>query len=1062
MLAFRRADSRWLALPDTRDVAIWITAVRAVLLALLVASAAQAGPVFSAVVGGSGQDYATSVASDAQGNTYVAGLTYSPDFPVTPGAAQTTFGGTCDAFIAKLDPDGKLIWATYLGGLLDDWATGIALDSAGNVWVTGYTRSANFPLVNPIQSALDNGASDDFDAFVAKLSNDGSQLYYSTYLGGPQDDGGVGIATDPQGNAYVAINVNQAMGFLNQPSWPDQFGIFVVKLNSAGAPSYTYFHPDDEAAAITLDSATNVYVAGSTLGASSATLRLGAMGSQQAMVFKLSADGSAEVYEADLGGSTWANGTAVAVDGAGEAYVAGITTSVDFPLVKPLQSTPGARPLWMSANGGATWMPLDNLPFALPQAMVVDPSTPSTLYEATADRGVFQSLDGGATWTSASTGIAGTDVEALAIDPVNTATLYAATAPVSNSPSVTSVYKTVNGGAQWTLVDSSAPIGTQLAVDAQNPNIVWEFNGSIRKTTDGGMTWNAVSFPGTVQALALDPRVSGHVFASSETMPCLIGCISYQPPYIYSSADGGKSWTPITAVYPYSPLLVDGSTSPSTVYDGLGDRSSDGGTTWTQISPPPGGYVNSSVAALDPSGTLYTAVPGGSNYVSHDYAQTWTATGSFIPPFTMEAGGPSITALNPAGAGGTLDATTGQVATSGFVTKLSADGSSAVFSTYLRGHASMGPFPLFEAEPNDFQDQTWISAIAVDAAGNATVAGGTRSADFPTVQAVQPANAGMADAWVATIAPDGSALNFSTYFGGAQDDGALGAALDSMGNVIFAGQTWSPNFPRSQPLLAPTGFGEAFVTKIEMPGPPVISSVYNNASNEPGIEAGSWVTIKGSNLANTFPGQTWTDAQIVNGNLPTSLDGVSVTIDGKPAFVYYISPVQINVQAPSDSTIGPVNVVVDNNGTVSAPATAQLQAVAPALFLYLGTSYAVASLLPDYTPLGDPAAVPGTVAAQPGQTIALWGTGFGTTNPPVPAGTTVTGAPATVTLPQVTVGGVTAKLISSILSAGSAGLYQITIQLPDNTPTGSVSVTASVNGVQSQNSALLFVSPAKQ
>lgn len=1058
MQAFLRVDSLRPALPDTGYVSGWVTVVRAILLALLVASAGHAGPVFSAVLGGSGQDYATSVVSDSQGNTYVAGLTYSPDFPVTPGAVQTTFGGTCDAFIAKLGPDGRRIWATYLGGLLDDWATGIALDSADNVWVTGYTRSANFPLVNPIQSTLDNGASDDYDAFVAKLSNDGSRLDYSSFLGGPQDDGGVGIAADSQGNAYVAINVNSAAGFLGEQS--DLFGIMVVKLNSIGAPLYTYFHPSGEAAAIALDSATNVYVAGSTLGESSATLRLGTMGSQQAMVFKLSSDGSTKVYETDLGGSAWAIGTAVAVDSAGEAYVAGITPSVDFPLLHPLQSTPGARPIWVSANGGGSWMPLDNLPFALPQAMVADPSTPTTLYEATGDLGVFKSLDGGATWTSASTGIAGTDIEALAIDPVNTAILYAATAPSTNA-SPSQVYKTVNGGAQWTLVDSSAVQDAQLAVDTQNPNIVWEFNSSIRKSTDSGMTWNAVSFPGTVQALALDPRVSGHVFASSETMPCLIGCISYQPPYVYSSADGGQSWTPITAVYPYSPLLADGSTSPSTVYDGLGDRSSDGGVTWTQISPPPGGYVDSSVAALDPSGTLYTAVPGGSNYVSHNYAQTWTTTGSFIPPFTEEAQGPSITALNPAGAGGTLYATIGQVATSGFVTKLSADGSSIVFSTYLRGHASMESFPLFEAEPNDFMDQTWISAIAVDAAGNATVAGGTRATDFAVVKAVQPANAGMADAFLATIAPDGSTLNFSSYFGGAQDDGALGAALDSMGNALIAGQTWSPNFPQSVPLLAPTGFGEAFVTKIEMPGPPVISTVYNNASNGPGIEAGSWVTIKGSNLANTFPGQTWTDAQIVDGNLPTSLDGVSVTIDGKPAFVYYISPVQINVQAPSDSTIGPVNVVVDNNGTMSAPATAQLQAVAPALFLYLGTSYAVASLLPDYTPLGDPAAVPGTVAAQPGQTIALWGTGFGATNPPVPAGTTVTGAPAAIILPQVTVGGVAAKVISSILSAGSAGLYQITIQLPDNTPTGSIAVTASVNGAQSQSGALLFVSSAQ-
>jgi hypothetical protein len=89
------------------------------ILLMLAAGAAQAsGPVFSATLGGSGQDFALAVTSDAQGNTYVAGLTYSPDFPVTPQAFQTKFGQTCDAFVAKLGPDGKVIWSTYLGGIL--------------------------------------------------------------------------------------------------------------------------------------------------------------------------------------------------------------------------------------------------------------------------------------------------------------------------------------------------------------------------------------------------------------------------------------------------------------------------------------------------------------------------------------------------------------------------------------------------------------------------------------------------------------------------------------------------------------------------------------------------------------------------------------------------------------------------------------------------------------------------------------------------------------------------------------------------------------------------------
>jgi uncharacterized protein (TIGR03437 family) len=152
-----------------------------------------------------------------------------------------------------------------------------------------------------------------------------------------------------------------------------------------------------------------------------------------------------------------------------------------------------------------------------------------------------------------------------------------------------------------------------------------------------------------------------------------------------------------------------------------------------------------------------------------------------------------------------------------------------------------------------------------------------------------------------------------------------------------------------------------------------ISGVVNGASFQPGISAGSWVTIQGTGLADTNPGRIWKNEEIVNGNLPTRLDGVSVTINGRAAYVYYISPTQINVQAPSDSGVGPVNVVVTNNGVVSASATAQLQTFAPAFFQYSGTSYAIATRFPDNALVANPSTIPGTVAAKPGDVIILWG-----------------------------------------------------------------------------------------
>jgi uncharacterized protein (TIGR03437 family) len=146
-----------------------------------------------------------------------------------------------------------------------------------------------------------------------------------------------------------------------------------------------------------------------------------------------------------------------------------------------------------------------------------------------------------------------------------------------------------------------------------------------------------------------------------------------------------------------------------------------------------------------------------------------------------------------------------------------------------------------------------------------------------------------------------------------------------------------------------------------------------------------------------------------------------------------------------------VNVVVDNNGALSAPATAQLQAFAPAFFEALPASYVIVSRLPDYAAVGTPSA-----PANPGDTLVLWGTGFGPTTPSDAAGTIVSGAPVATT-PTVTVGAMSVPVLNSLLTIGTAGLYQVTIQLPANVPIGAVAVQASVGGAQTQSGATIFV-----
>jgi hypothetical protein len=156
---------------------------------------------YSTYLGGSSLDEANGIAVDSSGNAYVTGHTYSADFP-TANPLQPSFGGVSDVFVAKLNPAGSaLVYSTYLGGSNWDVGLGIAVDAAGDAYVTGYTESTDFPTANPLQATCDGCRPGYYDAFVAKLNAAGSALVYSTYLGGSNTDLGFGIAVDSSGNA---------------------------------------------------------------------------------------------------------------------------------------------------------------------------------------------------------------------------------------------------------------------------------------------------------------------------------------------------------------------------------------------------------------------------------------------------------------------------------------------------------------------------------------------------------------------------------------------------------------------------------------------------------------------------------------------------------------------------------------------------------------------------------------------------------------------------------------------------------------------------------------------
>jgi uncharacterized protein (TIGR03437 family) len=248
---------------------------------------------------------------------------------------------------------------------------------------------------------------------------------------------------------------------------------------------------------------------------------------------------------------------------------------------------------------------------------------------------------------------------------------------------------------------------------------------------------------------------------------------------------------------------------------------------------------------------------------------------------------------------------------------------------------------------------------------------------------------------------------------------------------------------------------------------PTVTSVRNGADGYlQTIQSNSWVTIYGSNLAPAGSGRTWGNQDIVNGRLPLNLDGVSVTIDGKPAYVEYISPTQVNVLAPDDAVTGPVSVVVANGGSDSAAFSAQVQTYSPAFFTFPppNQGYIAATVLGepsgafDYlAPAGALGAGASSRPARAGDIVELYATGFGPTNPKPPDGQVFFGAYPTATTVTVTIGGLNATVAWAGLS--SAGLYQLNVIVPAGLSNGDHLVVAMVGGVQSRSGAFI---PAQQ
>ena len=355
--------------------------------------------VYSTYLGGNGQDIGTAITVDTSGNAYVVGYTSSTNFPTTTNAMQRSLLCTnslyvnANAFIAEIAPGGtNLNYCSYLGGTNNDAATAIALDRASAIYVAGYTSSTNFPIKNPLPGCqFLNGYTNppilpyyiqyaNYDAFVAKFQPGFSNLVYSTFLGGTNNDLASGIAVDAAGSAYVvgsttspnypytnipagfSTNLTSFVrtnlyyyyyflatnSFLTQIKWDGTNTIFGGSLTFGG-------YGVDSANGVALDSSGNIFITGSATSTNFPVTPANLFGSlsptnasanpyfqpttSDAFVIVFSNDFSGLIYSTYLGGNGiyyyWGggndSGNAIAVDTAGNAYVAGQTASTNFP-----------------------------------------------------------------------------------------------------------------------------------------------------------------------------------------------------------------------------------------------------------------------------------------------------------------------------------------------------------------------------------------------------------------------------------------------------------------------------------------------------------------------------------------------------------------------------------------------------------------------------------------------------------------------------------------------------------------------------------------------------------
>lgn len=725
--------------------------------------------VYSTYLGGSGFDAGNAIAVDAAGAAYVAGVTKYLDFPTVPGSYDTTWnGGTgnqpSDGFVGKLNRAGdRFDYMTFLGGSGNDEALGVAVDGAGQVYVTGFTESDDFPTTpGAFRTAI--GISH-HDGFLTKLDPTGSSLVFSTFLGSNGSTDGIAVAVDAGERAYIAGNTFA----LNLPVTPGAIG-----------PPGT------------------------------------STGKRDAFLVKFAEDGSKVLYGTYVGGSRDDLLAGLAVSSSGRAFLTGSTQSLDFRTTPSSVQPAPAGATFKTSDGGRTWQ-RGNLGArsSFVHAVAIDRVAPANVYEGTDDLGVLKSVDGGITWAPANSGFGFRPiVYDLATDPGTSGVLLAATS--------SGIFRSLDGARTWSAV---GPVATRIAISPSNPSFAYAISAlGLYKSSDGGATWTKV-LNADARSLAIDPTSAMTVFVgdsmsqvlktttggaswsgvSVSTPPRAIRSLAVSPTspnVVYAglansgvvrSGDGGATWTFLSGVVNEPSRMVFDTADANAFYlagSGAISTTRDGGGTWNSISIA-GNYLT--VEALDvhagaliagilaqteafvdqidtastTDGLVYATYLGGAgpdggrglaldssgnavvvSTASPDFPQATAPPGSaprIHALVRLNATGTAITVASRIGPGGSYVIAAGVAVDSknaAYVTGVYDDDdprvwidrveqSGLVTSEYFIDglHSGLGSAPAWDQ----------ASAIALDSAGNVYITGNTTATDYPTTpNAPQP------------------------------------------------------------------------------------------------------------------------------------------------------------------------------------------------------------------------------------------------------------------------------------------------------------------------------------